>query len=466
MKANILVVDDQVSFCHHIMAILKSEGYDVAVANDPYRALETLASESFDILLTDMKMPAMEGLELFKVARQLDPQLSGIIMTAYGTVASAVSAVKQGVTDYLLKPFEPETLLMAIEKTLKERQMLQEIRNLRKEVDKKYSFGNIIGKNHKMRGIYDLIEKVAPTDARIFVTGETGVGKELVAKAIHFNSHRKNKPFVGINCGALSESLLTAELFGYEKGAFTGALRQKIGKFEYAEGGTLFLDEIGDVSPGMQIKLLRVLQEKCFERVGGNRQIKIDVRIISATNQDISEKIKTGGFRVELLYRLNVVPIVIPPLRDRIEDIPLLSKHFMSVFNQKSPNEERQLTTRAMRLLMQHPWPGNVRELENVLERALVTTEGSTIDTILFSAAPIETSTELPYSVNIDIPFKIASSLVSQRFEKAYLLEALKRFDGNVTQAAQQIGITPRTLWRKIKAYKLDRNRLSIQETE
>ncbi len=465
MKANIFVVDDQVSFCHHIMAILKSEGYEVAIADDPNRALEILASKPFDILLTDMKMPAMEGLELFKVARQLDPQISGIIMTAYGTVASAVSAVKQGVTDYLLKPFEPETLLMAIEKTLKERQMLQEIRNLRKEVNKKYSFGNIIGKNHKMQEIYDLIEKVAPTDARVFITGETGVGKELVAKAIHFNSHRKNKPFVGINCGALSESLLTAELFGYEKGAFTGAQRQKIGKFEYAEGGTLFLDEIGDISPGMQIKLLRVLQEMCFERVGGNRQIKIDVRIISATNQDISEKIKNDEFRVELLYRLNVVPIVIPPLRDRIEDIPLLLKHFMSIFNQKSPDKERQLTPRAIRSLMQHPWPGNVRELENVLERALVITEGNTIDTILFSnEVPIETSTESSYSVNTDIPFKIASSLVSQRFEKAYLLEALKQFDGNVTQAAQQTGITPRTLWRKIKAYKLDRNRLNTQE--
>jgi len=457
MKANIFIVDDQVSFCHHIMAVLESEGYEVAISNDPYQALEQLAVKHFDILLTDMKMPAMEGLELFKVAHKLDPHLSGIIMTAYGSVASAVAAVKEGITDYLLKPFEPEVLLMAVEKTIKGRQMQQEIRHLRKEVDEKYSFGNIIGKNYRMRAIYDLIQKVAPTEARVFITGETGVGKELVAKAIHFNSPRKNKPFVGINCGALSESLLTSELFGYEKGAFTGALRQKIGKFEHAEGGTLFLDEVGDISPAMQIKLLRVLQERCFERVGGNQQIKMDVRIISATNQDIDEKIKNDSFRVELFYRLNVVPITLPPLRERIEDIPLLVKHFMSVFNHDGTSKEHQLTPRAMRQLMEHPWPGNVRELENVLERALVIAEENPINSILFShESPMKNAEDFPYDVNIDIPFKIACSMVTKRFEKAYLFEALKRFDGNVTQAAQQTGINPRTLWRKIKAYNLD----------
>lgn len=464
MKANILVVDDQVSFCHHIMAILKSEGHDVMITDDPYEALDSLASKPFDILLTDMRMPAMEGLELFKVARQLDPLLSGIIMTAYGTVASAVAAVKQGVTDYLLKPFEPETLLMTVEKTLKGREIQQEIRNLRKEINEKYSFGNIIGKNYRMQAVYDLIQKVAPTDARVFITGETGVGKELVAKSIHFNSHRKNKPFVGINCGALSESLLTAELFGYEKGSFTGALRQKIGKFEYAEGGTLFLDEVGDISPAMQIKLLRVLQEKCFERVGGNSQIKMDVRIISATNQDISGKIQNDDFRVELFYRLNVVPMHIPPLRDRIEDVPLLVKHFLTVFNEKHPTQTRQLTPGAMRKLMEYPWPGNVRELENVLERALVITEGETIDTILFSHQAAKGSTvETPTEVNTDIPFKIACSLVIKKFEKDYLFEALKRFDGNVTQTAQQTGINPRTLWRKIKTYNLDCNSFRVK---
>jgi DNA-binding NtrC family response regulator len=465
MKANILVVDDQVSLCHHIMAILESDGYDVTITDDPYKALESISSLPFDILLADMKMPNMTGLELFKVARKLDPYISGIIMTAFGSVALAVEAIKQGVTDYLLKPFEPEALLMAIEKTLKERQMQLEIRNLRKEISRKYSFGNIIGKDHKMQAIFNLIEKVAPTDARVFITGETGVGKELVAKAIHFNSHRKNKPFIGVNCGALSESLLTAELFGYEKGAFTGATRQKIGKFEYAEGGTLFLDEVGDISPCMQVKFLRVLQEKSFERVGGNRPIDIDVRIISATNQNINEKIQSNDFRVELFYRLNVVPIHIPPLRERIGDIPLLVKHFMSIFNHKDSTEVPHLNPSAMQQLMQYSWPGNIRELENVLERALVINEGDAIDTILFShEAPKENTTESLYSINTDIPFKIASSMVTQRFEKAYILEVLKRFDGNVTQAAQQTGINVRTLWRKIKSYNLDRNAFDAQK--
>lgn len=465
MKANILVVDDQVSLCHHIMAILESDGYDVTIADDPYKALESISSLPFDILLADMKMPNMTGLELFKVARKLDPYISGIIMTAFGSVASAVEAIKQGVTDYLLKPFEPEALLMAIEKTLKERRMQQEIRNLRKEISRKYSFGNIIGKDHKMQAIFNLIEKVAPTDARVFITGETGVGKELVAKAIHFNSRRKNKPFIGVNCGALSESLLTAELFGYEKGAFTGATRQKIGKFEYAEGGTLFLDEVGDVSPSMQVKFLRVLQEKSFERVGGNRPINIDIRIISATNQNINEKILSNDFRVELFYRLNVVPIHIPPLRERIGDIPLLVKHFMSLFNHKDSAEVPHLSPNAMQQLMHYSWPGNIRELENVLERALVINEGDAIDTILFShEGPKKNIADFPYSINTDIPFKIASSMVNQRFEKAYLLEVLKRFDGNVTQAAQQTGINVRTLWRKIKSYNLDRNSVDVQK--
>jgi transcriptional regulator with PAS, ATPase and Fis domain len=354
---------------------------------------------------------------------------------------------------------------MAVEKTIRERQMQREIRSLRKEVDQKYSFGQIIGKNYRMQNVYSLIQRVAPTDARIFITGETGVGKELVAKAIHFNSHRKNKPFVGINCGALTETLLEAELFGYEKGAFTGANRKKIGKFEYAEGGTVFLDEVGDISRSMQIKLLRVLQEKMFERVGGNRPIELDVRIVSATNQDIMEKIRNKEFRIELHYRLNVIPIHIPPLRERVEDIPLLVKHFLAIFNKSLNKNIGHVTPQAMARLMSHYWPGNVRELENVLERAVVTTDGDTIDTIIFShdiqsRAPQES----PYTVDTDIPFKVARTMVEHRFEKAYIFEALKRYNGNVSKTAQETGINPRTLWRKIKAHEFERNMFMQKE--
>ena len=464
MGHKILVVDDQVSFCTHILTILENEGYEVMVAHDSSQAVNRLSAHAFDILLTDMKMPGEDGLQLFQIARKIDPHISGVIMTAFGTISSAVDAIKHGVTDYIQKPFEPEALLMAIEKTIRERRMLQEIRSLRKEVNQRYAFGNIIGKNHKMQLIYKLIQKVAPTDARVFITGETGVGKELVAKAIHFNSPRNNKPFVGINCGALSETLLEAELFGYEEGAFTGATRTKIGKFEYAKGGTIFLDEVGDISPRMQVQLLRVLQEKKYERVGGNRSLDLDVKVISATNQDVNAKIKRGEYRMELFYRLNVIPIHIPPLRERIEDIPLLVKHFIPMLNKNFNQNIKALTATAMAQLMQHTWPGNVRELENVLERAFVITEGDTIDNLHFSRTTTGTTlTESPYSVNIDIPFKVARDVVEKRFEKAYIYETLKRFDGNVTKAAQSTGITTRTLWRKIKEYELDTARFRSQ---
>jgi len=465
MGHQILVVDDQVSISQHIQAILENEGYIVSIAHSGDQALIKLSSQSFDILLADMKMPGMDGLELFKKARKFDQNISGIIMTAYGSISSAVESIKQGISDYLEKPFEPESLLLVVDKALRERQMLKEIRDLRKEVNQKYAFGNIIGKSHKMQAMYDLIKKVSTTDARVFITGETGVGKELVAKAIHFNSHRKNKPFVSINCGALAETLLETELFGHEKGAFTGAIRRKLGKFEYARGGTMFLDEVGDISPGMQVKLLRVLQEKKVERVGGNQPIDVDVRLISATNRDIKEKITHGHFRIELFYRLNVVPIHIPPLRERIEDIPLLVKHFMRIFNKNMKKNIKHISVRAMDQLMKHHWPGNVRELENVLERAFVTTDGDTIDTMIFSTDTQDTSTVGSlYSVDIDIPFSVARSVVVNRFEKVYLFEALKRYNGNVSKAAKETGVNPRTLWRKINAYGLDYARFKSKD--
>jgi DNA-binding NtrC family response regulator len=462
MREKILIVDDQVSFCNHIQTVLEMEGYQAEVAHNAGQAIDTLSSQAFDILLTDMKMPGMDGLELFKKARKIDPHISGIIMTAYGSISSAVASIKHGASDYLQKPFEPESLLMVIEKTVRERQMLQEIRDLRREVNQKYAFGNIIGKNHKMQAIYDLINKMSNTGARVLITGETGVGKELVAKAIHFNSPRKTRPFVSINCGALADTLLETELFGHEKGAFTGAIRRKEGKFEYARGGTVFLDEVGDITTGMQVKLLRVLQEKQLERVGGNQPIDVDVRIIAATNKDLKAKINNGEFRIDLFYRLNVVHIHIPPLRERIEDIPLLVNHFMRQFNNTFGSNILKIASGALSQLMQHTWPGNVRELENVLERAFVTTDGDTIETIMIPQGiqQGETSNTLP-AADIDIPFKVARSMVEKRFEKSYIRAALKRYDGNVSRAAKETGINPRTLWRKIKEHELERSKFA-----
>lgn len=457
MSHQILVVDDQVSICHHIRAILENEGYGVGIAHSGDQALSTLSSHSYDLLLADMRMPGMDGLELFEHARKMDPNLSAVIITGYGSISSAVQCIKRGISDYLVKPFEPESLLMVIEKAFREREMLREIQELRKEVSQKYAFGNIIGKNYKMQAIYELIKKVSPTDARVFIHGETGVGKELVAKAIHFNSPRKSRPFVSINCGALAESLLETELFGHERGAFTGAIRKRAGKFEYAHGGTLFLDEIGDISTGMQVKLLRVLQENKLERVGGNEPIPVNVRLVSATNQDIRQKVESKEFRLELFYRLNVVPIHIPPLRERIEDIPLLVKHFIGIFNKRLNREIRHISVKAMEQLMKYHWPGNVRELENVLERAFVTTEGDTIENVIFSlSSPNLPFKDSPHNVDVDIPFFSARSIVVSRFEKAYLFEALKRYQGNVSRAAKGMGINQRTLWRKINDYGFD----------
>jgi len=459
MGNKILVVDDQAGFCNHICAILESEGYEVYSANTASDAMDIFLSQSFDILLTDIKMPDVNGRELFTMARKVDPNISGIVMTAYGTVSSAVECIKEGMTDYIEKPFEPERLVIAIERTLKERRLVEEIRNLREEIDEKYSFENIVGKNHKMLKIYDLIKKVAPTDTRILITGETGVGKELVAKAIHFNSQRRHKPFVAINCGSLAETLLESELFGHEKGSFTGADRTKKGKFEYARGGTLFFDEVGDISAAMQIKLLRVLQENRFERVGGNASIETDVRILSASNQDLSERIKSHEFRMDLYYRLNVVHIHIPPLRERLEDIPLLVKRFILSCNDRFGRHITEVSPRAMTKLIEHSWPGNVRELENVIERAFVTADGDIIDSVVLSRPfGVDVSTASAPIVDNDIPFSTARSMLLARFERKYVAEALRKCQGNVSETSRRTGINSRTLWRKIKQYGLERS--------
>lgn len=458
MKGQILIVDHNADFLSRVKAILEGNGYTASIAHDVNSTLRELSSHTYDILLVDNKSFGIDDLQAFRAFRRIDPHVSIIILTSNGNIVSAVNAIKDGVTDYLQKTFEPEQLLAAVERALRERHWVMKTRLAPLEEVHKHTFNGIIGKHPRMHMIFDLIRRVSETDSRVLITGETGVGKELVAKAIHSNGPRKDMPFVAVNCGALTESLLESELFGHEKGSFTGAYKTKVGKFEYAHRGALFLDEVGDISAAMQVKILRVLQEKKVERVGGNHPIDVDVRIIAATNQDLKERVRRREFRLDLFYRLNVVSIHLPPLRQRLEDIPLLVQHFVTTLNKSLNRSIRGVSPEAMKQLLEYHWPGNVRELENVLERAYVTTDEDIINRFTFSQDfQSARSSECLDVVNTEIPFSVARSIVLQRFERDYLTDVLNRYDGNVSEAARKTGINPRTFWRKMKEYGITR---------
>lgn len=376
-------------------------------------------------------------------------------MTAYGSIETAVDAMKKGASDYITKPFPPEELVLIVRNVLEKQSLVDEVRILRKEVEGRYSFGNIIGKSPGMQEVYNLISDVADTDATVLIRGETGTGKELVAKSIHFNSRRKDKIFVSLNCGALPETLLESELFGYEKGAFTGATRQKMGKFEYADGGTIFLDEVGDLSPATQVKLLRVLQERVIERVGGNGQIEVDVRIIAATNKDLEKEVGEGRFREDLYYRLNVVPIKLPPLRKRKEDIPLLAKHFLAKYARMLNKDITIISQEVLNEMMAYDWPGNVRQLENLIERAIIMARGNTITHIDLSDDLRRKKVESPGPLAVHLPFKEAKERVIKEYERDYFMNLLIRCRGSITQSARVSQLDMKTLRRKMKEYGL-----------
>ncbi len=379
----ILVVDDEKNYLLVLSAVLEEEGYEVLTTVSGLEALEIQKSSDIDLVLTDMKMPGMDGIELLERVKERDPDLPVILMTAHGTVDKAVEAMQKGAYTYVLKPFDNDRLILYVKKAMSLFQVVKENRRLRSVVESQYRFGSIIGKSKPIRNVFDTIQKVAPANASVLIEGESGTGKELVAKAIHFNSPRRYQPFVAVNCSALAEGLLESELFGHEKGAFTGAIASKKGRFELAHGGTLFLDEIGELSANLQVKLLRVLQEKIFERVGGVRPITVDIRVIAATNKKLKEEMKGGRFREDLFYRLNVVHIVIPPLRLRWEDIQLLVDHFIKKYatSNQSAVPVHGLAQEVIRIFYEYNWPGNVRELENVIERAIVLCEDGLIRT-------------------------------------------------------------------------------------
>ncbi len=376
----ILVVDDEKNYQLVLSALLTAEGYEVVTASSGQEALDIIATSDLNLIITDMKMPELSGMELLNWAKESHPDIPVVMMTAYGTVGKAVEAMKLGAFDYITKPFSNEELKATIKKALDMHSLLRQNRLLARELESKHRFRSLVAQHPKMKEIFRLVERVAPTRSTVLITGESGTGKELIAKSVHFLSPRQGKPFISVNCSALPESLLESELFGHEKGAFTGAMAMRKGRFELADTGTLFLDEVGEMSPSLQVKLLRVLQEMEFERVGSPKTIKVDVRVLAASNRDLKQEMEEGRFREDLFYRLNVVNVHLPPLRERKDDIPLLINHFLVKITRSMDREKMTVGQDALKVMMGYHWPGNVRELEHAIERAVILSPDDTID--------------------------------------------------------------------------------------
>jgi len=440
-KRSILVVEDEAKLRRLVELQLADEGFQVRSAPDAEAALQLLNKEPFDLLVTDFQLPGMNGLEFLQAAKRIDAQMPVVIMTAYGSVESAVDAMKAGASDYVLKPFSLAELVLIIRKELDSHRLREENRTLREALGRRYEYANIVAQSEKMQAVLALVERVAPSNVTVLIGGESGVGKDLIARAIHEHSQRAAGPFIKINSTAIPETLLESELFGYEKGAFSGATTSKPGKFELADRGTLFLDEIGDVPASIQVKLLRVLQEREFERLGGTKTHKVDVRLIAATNRDLRAALEEKTFREDLYYRLNVVAIDIPPLRDHKEDIPALVKFFLEKFGKESGVPPKSISPDAMKMLADFRWPGNVRELENVIQRAVTLGEGATLD-----VSDIQLDSRSQRGNSSGNPFVLPEGLTLDQWEQETIREALKRANGNKSQAARMLGLSRNAL--------------------
>jgi len=447
----VLIVDDEENFRHMLSVILKKEGYDVDAASNGEEALQKITLSPYDQVLCDIRMPKMDGLDFLNEAKKAGVDATIIMMSAYGTVDIAIEAIKLGAYDYISKPFKPDEVILTLKKAEERERLRRENELLRKEVKKEYSFENIISKNKQMQKMFEVITKVAQYKSTILITGESGTGKELVARALHYNTDRAQNPFVAVNCGAIPENLLESELFGHAKGAFTDAIRTKKGLFEEADGGTLFLDEIGELPPQLQVKLLRVLQEGEIRRIGESKPIQVDVRIVAATVKDLVKEVNEGRFRDDLFYRINVLPIHIPPLRERNEDVPLLTAHFIRKYSQAMSKNVVGIDSRALEALMNYKWYGNVRELENTIERAIVLADRENIE---MENLPLEIQNfqeEIPLEPLAEEEYSIKKS--SRFLESTLIKKALKKTKGNHTHAAKLLEISHRALLYKIKEY-------------
>ncbi len=445
----ILIVDDDMAMAEMCRELLKSKGYTADVVTNGKEAIERITIQgAYAIILTDLVMPDIDGIEVLKKAKQQNPKIDVIVMTSYGTVTNAVEAMKLGAADYLTKPFKRDELIIVIEKILQLQRLEREVDRLRSELSEKYTFGNIIGESPKMKKIYEIISNVSNTEATILIQGETGTGKELVARAIHYNSRRKDYPFVKVDCASLAEALLESELFGHEKGAFTGATKDRTGRFRTADRGTIFLDEIGNISLSVQAKLLRVLQDNEFEAVGSDDPIKINVRTIAATNADLEDRVEKGLFRRDLFYRLNVIRILLPPLRERIDDIPMLVSHFLSRHNKKNRKRVEGISREALNKLMPYAWPGNIRELENVIERAVILCKGNMIEPV-----DVPLYQEKIGSIQ-DLSGKSLQTLMDQ-VERQIIINTLELTHADKEKAMKILKISRASLYNKLNKHKI-----------
>jgi DNA-binding NtrC family response regulator len=445
----ILVVDDEEVMCESLAAWLREDGYHVDTAASGREAVEKATARDYAIYFVDLKMPGgMDGIETMMQIRRLHAEASIIIITAYATVDTAIAAMKEGAQEYIVKPCNPEEISLLVSRILKVKRLQRENTILRKKLARQYSFHDIVSKNARMHDVMTLAAEIASLRSTVLIQGESGTGKEMVARAIHHSGDRAGKPFVAVSCAALAETLLESELFGHEKGAFTGANQQKQGKFELADGGTIFLDEIGDISPKLQCDLLRVLQERCFYRVGGSEEVRVDARVIAATHVNLQQAVAEGRFRDDLFYRLNVIEIRIPPLRDRREDVPLLARHFLERLSHELGKNISDFSEGALKLLMDHNWPGNVRELENAVERAMVTCRSRVLGEEDFAFLAQNGAVK---------PWSIPAGMTLQEMEKQLIAATLQRTDGNIKVAASILGIDRSTIYEKIKRYEIPR---------
>jgi len=443
-KKVILIVEDDPTVGESIRLLLRKRGYAILLASNGKEALQLFRHEMVDLVITDLVMPKMDGIELLEAVKGLKPETEVIVISAQGTIEKAVQAMKLGAFDFIEKPINPKVILLVVERALEKQTLILQNRDLRLKLEDKFHFKNIIGRSEKMVKVFELIDHIAPYDSSVLIIGESGTGKELIANAIHYHSPRAAMPFIKVSCASLSEGIIESELFGHEKGAFTGAITSRKGRFELAHNGTLFLDEVEDIPPSTQIKLLRVLQEGEFERVGGNKTIKVNIRIIAASNRDLQDAVRSGVFREDLYYRLNVVNIKLPPLKDRRDDIAFLINFFIERYNQKYRMKVKGISQRAMNLLMDYEWSGNVRELENTIESIMVINSPEVID-ILHLPQEIRDFKGRPEV----IPIRIGTPL--EEVEREMLIQTLRATKGNKRRAAQLLGINVRTIHRKME---------------